>query len=227
MDEVRQMLDRIKKHITKAIVASVISFGSGAYAGEGWFATKAAYDPNEEKSIITVEGKQNITDHISLYGFLDTLSQQKKPLEFEEYYGEARANYTLGQICEMLDHAGAAAELNTGNEITDTIRLGVTYNPKLWNGSFVFLKAFPYETSEEKGPQLSAYVSQDFNAGFPATASLLVDYNVEPRTTYVEGTLEVEIMKHIRLFAQGRVFSKLREIDEADVEPYIGVKFDF
>jgi hypothetical protein len=207
----KQIKQIAKKAIAGLALVSALATGQPANAGD-WAAVKGSVSPKDRHALITAEGGVDISNKIAAYGFADAESTEAEPLKVDSIYGEARATYKLNSLVR------AIAEYNGGSGYEDTVRMGIALTPNLGKNNFTFVKLLPYETTKDKGPQISALTSQQLNDN--VTASLLADYNTKPKTMYIEATLEYKIGKNLSLYVQGRSFDKIGKVD---VVPYVGV----
>jgi hypothetical protein len=213
------MIKKLKGKMRKAIMglALLTELSTPDIKAEGWANIQPAYDTKAKHATVKLEGGTKIADNVSTYGFLHLDATKEKPTDLENFYGELRTAYSVTDIL------GLAAEYNGGNGTEDTIRLGITITPNLGKNNFTMLKFFPYETSEKKGPQWGLFTSQKLTDRIGA--SLLLDYNTNNRTLYVEPQISVELTKKLTGFLQGRHFGSID--DKIELAPIIGLKYDF
>jgi hypothetical protein len=204
-----------KKTIAGLALVSALAMGQPANAGD-WANVKGSVSTKDRHALITVEGCADIGNKIATYGFADAESTEAEPLKLDSIYAEARATYKLNSLVR------AIAEYNGGSGYEDTVRIGIALTPNLGRNNFTFVKLLPYETTKDKGPQISSLTSQTLNDRL--TASLLADYNTKPKTMYIEATLEYKINKNLSLYVQGRSFGKIGKVDFV---PYVGISKSF
>lgn len=216
------MKEKMKKLIIATTLSAAISALNPVSANAGWFNAGLGYDTKNELVTSRLEGGKNLSDKLNAYGFIDIDSTKENKNEFENFYGEARLSYSLGDINKNLENVSLSAEQNVGNNYDDTTRLGLTWTPNIYKDNFTLIKAFPFETAKEKGAQVSIFSSQ--NIGENVSLSLLVDYNIEDKNMYVEPEVSMKLTDNSSIYVQGRGFGDFKKMD---FQPVIGVKYSF
>lgn len=215
------MLQTIKRKIKKITAGLAFIFAlyssSPALAEDGWANIQPAFNTRANHAILRMEGGSNITDKLSCYGWFDADAASEKPCDFENFYGEGRLTYKINNIL------GIAAEYNGGNNCKDTVRFGITITPKTNKKNFTMFKYFPYETTGKKGQQLCLFSSQKLTPKLGA--SLIIDYNLDKKTWYVEPELNYKLNNNSTMFTQGRSFGSID--DKMEFSPIFGIRYKF
>lgn len=202
-----------KKMLKKIGIIGLISaeaLNAAANAGE----IKAAFNPNDKKGIVTVEESRKISDDISCYGFADFETNAHT----SSLYGEARIFYSMGQ------NLGLIGEYNGGTGYADTLRLGIGLKGSIGKNNFTLLKLLPFETTGQKGPQISLFTSQNIGS---LCLSVLADFNAQKGTIYLEPTATMRVNDELYLMFQGRQFGNLGGISLGNFSPYLGIGYKF
>lgn len=201
-----------RKAAAAAAVALATLVPAKAIAG-GFMNVQPAFNTEAGHATIRLEGGTTLKG-MDVYGFADLDATKQRPADIEGVYAEFRVSYPVAKAL------GLAAEYNCGTGTKDTVRLGAVVKGGLWKGNFTLVKVFPVETSGEKGPQVSIYLSQDI--GKKIAFSVLADVNTRPGTVYLEPELMVRITETAALFVQARGFGKIG--GKMGFEPVTGVK---
>ena len=215
--EVKKMIQRIRDGLAK-IVAGVMLVGALSSPVSADLANiQPAYNKAEGHATVRVEGGSSITDRISIYGFADLDATDERPADFENFYSEARAIYALGKGVSL------GAEYNGGNGMKDLVRFGLFYVPDLGDGNFTIIKVLPFETSGDKGLQVSAYSSQQVTG--KVGAAITADYNADSKTMYLEPEINIRTGDNSALFLQGRSFAPADRTP--DMSAVFGLRYSF
>lgn len=203
---------------------------------DDWANIRPAYHIDAQHATVRLEGGADLGKRGKFYGFLDIDGSKENPLDFEQFYGEARGMLKLGK-----SHWAAAAELDAGSGMGDFLRVGATYTPDTGKKNFTQLRLWPFETTSDRGPQISVFTDQQLSGR--VSISGLLDYNSDPNTAYLEAEVDVKLGKrtmvtdpktkqqHVvvgdnpTLFAQTRGFGTID--DRIDIAPVIGMKWNF
>lgn len=201
-----------RKAAAAAAIALATLVPAKAIAG-GFMNMQPAFNTEARHATVRVEGGTSVKG-MDVYGFADLDATKQRPADIESVYAEFRVAY---QIAKAL---GLAAEYNGGTGMKDTVRLGAVVKGGLWKGNFTLVKVFPLETSGEKGPQVSIYISQDI--GKTVVLSATADINTKPKTVYLEPEVMARITETAALFIRQGAFGKIGE--KMDFAPIMGVK---
>jgi len=181
-----------------------------AIASAQWVDVQTAYKPKDNVPTTRIEAGMT-RNRFNTYGFLDFDGTMNKSYPRNAYL-QTRASY------ELFKGVNAVAEMNVGTDFADTIRFGALYSPKL-KDNFTVVKFYPAETTGKKGTQIDAYSVQYIGKFAP---SVLVNYNVKPKTTYMELELEYKFSKHVTAYTQMRGFGTPTH---PRLQPLFGLKF--
>lgn len=216
---------RTKITMAAATLAALVNFtlAKPAKADGLWGNIQPAYNTEAEHATVRLEGGAKLPYRLSTYGFMDFDATKEHKADVENVYVEGRLNYSLGGIHEKLARFGVTAEYNGGNGMEDIVRLGVSSTPPIGHGNFTFIKFYPCETSGRVGPQASFFSEQDI--GKRLSLNALADYNLDPRTIYLELGADVKLTDHLKVFGQGRGFGPIGGIVEW--VPIVGMKYGF
>jgi hypothetical protein len=209
--------------IASAVLLGLLCSGSAASASEGWFNIRPGYDARQKHSTLRIEGGSKSGNGINAYGFSDMDATEQDPYDVENLYSEFRLAYPLRHLPEKAKNVGVAVEYNGGTETKDILRFGLTYTPQTGENNFTLFKFLPFETSGEKGPQISLLTSQKLTDRL--TVVLLGDYNFNSRTFYLEPEIDVKLTDNATGFVQGR--GSVSRMDEIETPAVAGIKCNF
>ena len=183
-----------------------------------------AYNAKHQHATVRVEGMSEPVERVKVYSFLDADATKEKPADFEHFYWEGRASYSLGAIDATIAPVSIAAEYNGGTGIEDTVRAGAMFANSLWEGNFTMAKVYPIESSGHIGMQAGLFVSQDVTDRVGVSA--LAEYNFKPQAVYGEAEVGVKLTDRLSAVGQVRAFIP-KKSDENDIAPVVGVRYEF
>lgn len=202
------------KNTLKGLVASTLLYSGIALAD--FFNVQPAIDTNERATTVRLEGGADISDKVSLYGFMNLNASEESPFDFENYYLESRLAYAINDKLKL------SLEIDSGSDMEDFQRLGVLYTPETWKNNFTMIRLFPFETNGNYGPQATIFTSQDLTD--KTSLWLTVDYNIEPEIAFVELELNNKMNDRYTRFVQLRAFGPIDDLDSSVV---FGLKYEF
>ncbi len=209
---------KINKTLLSIIAA--LTLAGCASQNKPWMNISPSYALRREVTTTRIEGGTQVTLHANVYGFADLDSALDDKTDIQSAYAEVRAAYDLGELSDSLQDVHLLAEYNGGTGIEDTLRFGIGYTPHFADGNFTLLKVLPFETQGSYGPQVGLFTSQQITKDLGV--SLLIDYNIDPKTIYGEAELNYRLGNDFSIFLQSRGFGTA---DHFDVEPVIGVRY--
>ncbi|HLC20361.1 MAG TPA: hypothetical protein VJK72_05545 [Candidatus Nanoarchaeia archaeon] len=206
----------------KTLLAITLALSACAAPQKNNLNVLPAYNVKNEHATIRIEGSSEPVKRLKLYSFADIDATKEKPIDFENWYGEVRLGYSLGDVAKALEGLSAIAEYNGGNGLEDTVRFGPQWSSSLWKGNFISAKFFPFDIAN-KEMQAGLFVSQGIGK---VTTSLLGEYNFEPKTLYSEAEFAVKLTDRISAVAQARAFIPAKASD-TEIAPIVGVRYGF
>lgn len=217
------MKNKIKKMARNMMLSLALAVPSVASAG--WMNVQPAQNLKQDHAVMRLEGGADLSKRLNLYAFGDFSASKEKPKDFESFYAEARLGYSLSKLSEKLKGLEVAVEYNGGSDMKDLVRCGLVFKPELDKKTFALLKYLPKESTGEKGAQASLYAEREiFNRVF---GSVLIDYNLKPKTVLGEFEANVKLTDKLKVFGQARGFNKAKDLRKTQFEPVVGIKYNF
>ncbi len=212
------MFEKTKKTLISIIAAALLA--GCASQNKPWMNISPGYAPKREVSTVRVEGGTQVTPTTSIYGFTDLDSSPQDKTDLNSSFAYLRAMQDLGAVHSSLKDVQLVAEYHGGTGIEDTLRFGVGYTPHIADGNFTLLKYLPFETQGSYGPQVGLFTSQQITDELGA--SLLINYDLDPKTIYGEAEINYKFADNFSMFLQGRGFGAANDFD---IEPVIGIRY--